>query len=88
MAMRRWMVERPKDRLGSHRYQAEDFGLTVEQIRERLAGYIELYNISLTNTIASLDITGITQNTVNVTVSNTGVLTTSGPVTTLRGDRQ
>jgi hypothetical protein len=42
-AMRRWLVERPKDRLGAHRYRAEDFGLTAGQIRDRMAAYIECY---------------------------------------------
>src|SRR5205823_8751853 len=49
-AMRRWVVDRPKDRLGTHRYRAEDFGLTEGQIRERMAGYIERYGISMTKT--------------------------------------
>jgi hypothetical protein len=51
LGMRRWMAERPKDRLGAHRYQAEDFGLTVGLIRERMAGYIECYGISTTSPV-------------------------------------
>jgi hypothetical protein len=50
MAMRRWLVERPKDRLGAHRYRAEDFGLTEGQIRARMGAYIERYGISVTST--------------------------------------
>jgi hypothetical protein len=45
-AMRRWVAERPKDRLGRHTYRAEDFGLTAEVIRERMAGYIDYYGTS------------------------------------------
>jgi hypothetical protein len=42
-AMARWVVERPKDRFGQHRYQPEDFGLTAGGIRDQMAGYIERY---------------------------------------------
>jgi hypothetical protein len=45
-AMRRWVAERPKDRLGRHTYRAEDFGLNGGAIRERMAGYIERYGTS------------------------------------------
>ena len=49
-AMRQWLFERPKDRLGAHRYQADDFGLTEGQIRDRMAAYIECYGITMTST--------------------------------------
>jgi hypothetical protein len=48
--MRQWLFERPKDRLGAHRYQADDFGLTEAQIRDRMAAYIERYGITMTST--------------------------------------
>lgn len=43
--MRQWMAERPKDKHGTHRYTAEEFGLSTDQIRERMAGYIDHYGI-------------------------------------------
>ena len=43
--MRQWMEDRPKDRHGAHRYTAEEFGLTTDEIRERMAGYIDHYGI-------------------------------------------
>jgi hypothetical protein len=45
-AMRRWSEERPRDRFGAHRYQAEDFGLSDDGIRERMQGYIDRYGTS------------------------------------------
>jgi len=44
-AMEAWVRDRPRDRHGKHRYAAEDFGLTAEVIRDRMAGYIERYGI-------------------------------------------
>jgi hypothetical protein len=46
-AMRRWSEERPKDRFGVHRYQAEDFGLSDAGIRERMHGYIDRYGTAV-----------------------------------------
>jgi hypothetical protein len=45
LSMRRWSEERPKDRHGTHRYAAEDFGLSAGQIRERMQGYVERYGL-------------------------------------------
>lgn len=45
-AMQQWVRDRPKDKHGAHRYAAEDFGLTTERIRERMAGYIERHDVS------------------------------------------
>ena len=44
-AMQQWRRDRPKDKHGAHRYAASDFGLTAGAIRERMAGYIERYDI-------------------------------------------
>ena len=35
-AMARWVVDRPKDKHGVHRYAAADFGLTENRIRARI----------------------------------------------------
>lgn len=43
--MRRWLEERPKDRYGTHRYAAADFGLTAELVREQMHGYVERYGL-------------------------------------------
>ena len=45
-AMRQWQRDRPKDKHGTHRYAAEDFGLTTTAIRDRMAGYIERYGLA------------------------------------------
>lgn len=45
-AMHRWTQERPKDRHGVHRYAADDFGLSAEQVRERMHGYVERYGLA------------------------------------------
>jgi len=45
-AMRQWQRDRPKDKHGTHRYAAEDFGLTTTAIRDRMAGYIEHYGLA------------------------------------------
>lgn len=44
-AMHRWHTERPKDRHGEHRYTAEEFGLTDDEIRERFAAYRTRYGL-------------------------------------------
>ncbi len=44
-AMRQWVIDRPKDKHGAHRYEAEDFGLTKAAVRDRMADYIEHYGI-------------------------------------------
>lgn len=45
-AMRRWQLDRPKDKQGTHRYAAEDFGLSTTAIRDRMAGYIGRYGLT------------------------------------------
>ena len=35
--MQQWLAENPSDKRGKHNYAMEDFGLTPEIIRDRLA---------------------------------------------------
>jgi hypothetical protein len=44
-AMRRWSVERPMGKHGTHRYQATDFGLSDQAIRARMSAYVDRYGI-------------------------------------------
>ena len=37
----------PKGKFGAHRYDLADFGLSVGEVRERFAGYVEEYDIPL-----------------------------------------
>ncbi|MDH3200436.1 MAG: sulfotransferase [Myxococcales bacterium] len=45
--MRRFLVDNPREKHGSHRYELEDFGIERDQIRERFAGYCRAYDIPL-----------------------------------------
>ncbi|MBT8470901.1 MAG: sulfotransferase, partial [Deltaproteobacteria bacterium] len=45
--MRSFLAKHPRGKHGSHRYEIEDFGLTLGQIRERFAGYCRGYDIPL-----------------------------------------
>ncbi len=45
-AMRAHIHENPQHRHGSHRYSLEEYGLSAEAVRERLAGYIERFGLS------------------------------------------
>jgi hypothetical protein len=45
-AMRAHIRENPQHRHGSHRYSLEEYGLSAELVRERLAGYIERFGLS------------------------------------------
>jgi hypothetical protein len=40
-----YLEQRPKGRLGTHRYSAEDFGMDPEVIRKDLAPYLEAFDV-------------------------------------------
>lgn len=44
-AMRRHVEENPQAKHGAHRYSLEEYGLTREAVRSRLAGYVERFGI-------------------------------------------
>jgi hypothetical protein len=44
--MRTFVANNPRDKHGAHQYDVEDFGISMEQIRERFAGYCSAYDIS------------------------------------------
>jgi hypothetical protein len=44
-AIARHLAENPKGKHGLHRYSAEEFGLSNEEIRERFSAYIEEYKV-------------------------------------------
>jgi hypothetical protein len=44
-AMRAHLRENPQHRHGSHRYSLEEYGLSAEVVRERLADYIERFGL-------------------------------------------
>jgi hypothetical protein len=45
--MRSFLAQNPRGKHGSHRYQLEDFGVTLGQIRTRFEGYCSAYEIPL-----------------------------------------
>ena len=45
--MRSFLANNPRGKHGSHRYEIEDFGMTLDQIRERFEGYCSAYDIPL-----------------------------------------
>jgi hypothetical protein len=45
-AMRAHLRENPQHQHGSHHYSLEEYGLSAEAVRERLAGYIERFGLS------------------------------------------
>jgi hypothetical protein len=42
--MARWLDDHPRHRHGVHRYAAEEFGLSQEEILRRLGGYVECFS--------------------------------------------
>ena len=42
-AMTQWLADDSREKLATHRYTAEDFGLSREQIREKFAAYTERF---------------------------------------------
>ena len=45
--MRAFLADNPRGKHGAHRYEIEDFGMTLGQIRERFEGYCRAYDIPL-----------------------------------------
>jgi hypothetical protein len=45
--MRAFLSDNPRGKHGSHRYEIEDFGMNLGQIRERFEGYCNAYDIPL-----------------------------------------
>jgi hypothetical protein len=45
--MRSFLANNPRGKHGAHRYEIEDFGMTLSQIRERFDGYCSEYGIPL-----------------------------------------
>ena len=45
--MRSFLASNPRGKHGAHRYEAEDFGMTPREIRERFAGYCSEYHVPL-----------------------------------------
>jgi hypothetical protein len=43
--MRAHIRENPQHRHGSHRYSLQEFGLSAERVRDRLADYIEHFGL-------------------------------------------
>lgn len=41
-----WIASEPK-RIGRHSYTASDYGLSIDEIHERFASYIDRFNIQL-----------------------------------------
>jgi len=44
---RAFLADNPRGKHGAHRYEIEDFGMTLGQIRERFEGYCRAYDIPL-----------------------------------------
>jgi hypothetical protein len=44
-SMQEYVAANPQKKHGAHRYSMEEYGLTPEQVRERLADYIERFNL-------------------------------------------
>ena len=45
--MRAFLADNPRGKHGTHHYEIEDFGMTLDQIRERFEGYCTAYEIPL-----------------------------------------
>jgi hypothetical protein len=45
--IRAYLVDKPRDKFGKHRYAAEDYGLSDEQIRQDFLFYTDHYSIAL-----------------------------------------
>ncbi|MGB5351443.1 MAG: hypothetical protein WBN10_17690, partial [Polyangiales bacterium] len=45
--MRSFLTNNPSGKHGSHRYEIEDFGMTLGQIRKRFESYCSAYDIPL-----------------------------------------
>jgi hypothetical protein len=45
--MRRFMAENPRGKHGAHRYELDDFGLALGEIRERFRDYCEAHDVRL-----------------------------------------
>jgi hypothetical protein len=45
--MRAFLADNPRGKHGAHRYEIEDFGMTLGQIRERFEGYCSTYAVPL-----------------------------------------
>jgi len=45
--MRSFLANNPRGKHGSHSYEAEDFGMTLGQIRERFESYCNAYDVNL-----------------------------------------
>lgn len=45
--MRTFLAEHPRGKHGSHRYELDDFGLEIDEIRGRFEGYCETYDVPL-----------------------------------------
>ncbi|MDH3726154.1 MAG: sulfotransferase, partial [Myxococcales bacterium] len=43
--MRGFLADNPRGKHGSHNYELEDFGIDLDQIRERFADYCRAYDI-------------------------------------------
>jgi hypothetical protein len=43
--MERHLSENPQNKHGAHRYSLEEYGLSAETVRTRLAGYIERFGL-------------------------------------------
>ena len=43
--MRAWHAENPQGKHGGHEYRAEDFGLSVGEMAERFAPYLDHYGV-------------------------------------------
>jgi hypothetical protein len=48
-AMKAFLANNPKGKFGRHEYNIEDYGLTEAEVRERLSGYCERFNIPCNN---------------------------------------
>ena len=45
--MRIFLADNPRGKHGAHHYEIEDFGMTLDQIRERFEGYCSTYAVPL-----------------------------------------
>jgi hypothetical protein len=45
--MRSFLANNPRGKHGAHRYESEDFGMTLGQIRERFESYCNAYDVNL-----------------------------------------
>lgn len=45
--IQQYLIDRPREKYGKHRYATEDFNLTNTEIRERFRFYTDHYNIKL-----------------------------------------